>query len=86
MKVVIPQPLLAYTDRQREVQAEGGTVNELLHDLDRRFPGIRFRLIDEQDKVRRNIRVFVDREQIFDLEMALEGSEEILIFHALRGG
>ena len=86
MKVVIPEPLLPYTDRQREVEAEGATVNGLLKDLDRRFPGIRFRLIDEQDNVRRNMRLFVDREQIFDLDMALSGQEEILIFHALRGG
>lgn len=86
MKVVIPEPLLPYTDRQREVEAEGATINGLLIDLDRRYPGIRFRLIDEQDKVRRNMRVFVNREQIFDLDMALSGDEEILIFHALRGG
>ena len=86
MKVVIPEPLLPYTDRQREVEAEGATVNGLLKDLDRRFPGIRFRLIDEQDNVRRNMRLFVDREQIFDLDMTLRGDEEILIFHALRGG
>ena len=45
MKVWIPQPLLSYTGQQTHVEAEGATVAELLADLDRRHPGIRFLMI-----------------------------------------
>ena len=47
MKVLIPDPLRSYTDERREVEADGATLSEVLADLDRRYPGIRFRMIDE---------------------------------------
>ena len=52
MKVRIPSPLASYTRNLREVDAHGATLFELLADLDRLYPGIRFRMIDEQDAVR----------------------------------
>ena len=63
MKVVLPTPLAEYTAHRREVEAEGATLAELLADLDRRFPGIRFRVIDEQDAIRPHIKIFVNRVQ-----------------------
>ena len=51
MKVVIPGPLLSYTGK-REVEASGATLGELLADLDRQCPGFRFRVVDEQDRLR----------------------------------
>ena len=59
MKVTIPQPLLSYTDQADRVEAAGGTLDELLHDLDRQYPGIRFRMINEQDEMRPHIIFFV---------------------------
>ena len=50
MKVLIPSPLRPYTE-QRMVEAAGATLAELLSDLDEKYPGIRFRMIDEQDEV-----------------------------------
>ena len=38
MKVLIPSPLRSYTG-QREVEASGATLGEVLADLDRRTPG-----------------------------------------------
>jgi molybdopterin synthase sulfur carrier subunit len=52
MKVYIPTPLRSYTQQQGEVDGHGSTVAEMLADLDRRFPGIRFRMIDEQGGIR----------------------------------
>lgn len=52
MRVYMPTPLRSYTGQQADVEAEGATVGELLADLDRRYPGIRFRMIDEQDAIR----------------------------------
>ncbi|MSP47832.1 MAG: MoaD/ThiS family protein [Alphaproteobacteria bacterium] len=85
MKVLIPTPLRSYT-RQREVDAAGLTMAELLADLDRRYPGIRFRMIDEQDRMRRHVRFFVNGEQVFDLTRPLKPSDDIAIVQALSGG
>jgi sulfur-carrier protein len=85
MKVLIPTPLRSYTGA-REVDADGNSVGEILSELDRRYPGFRFRMIDEQDKVRPHIRLFVNGEQVFDLKRPLRGSDAIQIVQALSGG
>lgn len=86
MKVLIPGPLRSYTGEQREVQAAGVTVGEVLADLDRLYPGIRFRMIDEQDGIRRHIRIFVNGSQVRALATPLRAADEVLIFQALSGG
>jgi sulfur-carrier protein len=85
MKVLIPSPLRSYTG-QGEVEAQGATLAELLADLDRRYPGLRFRVIDEQDRVRPHIRLFVNGEQVFDLGRALGAADAVQMVQALSGG
>ncbi|PIQ95371.1 MAG: molybdopterin synthase sulfur carrier subunit [Nitrospinae bacterium CG11_big_fil_rev_8_21_14_0_20_56_8] len=85
MKVLIPSPLRSYT-RKPEVEAVGGTLSELLNDLDRQFPGIRFRMIDEQNQVRSHIRIFVNGEQVFDMARPLHPADAVDIVQALSGG
>jgi len=85
MKVLIPSPLRPYTG-VREVDADGATLTEVLADLDRRFPGLRFRMIDEQDRIRRHIRVFINGEQTFDIAHPLRSGDSIQIVQALSGG
>jgi len=86
VKVVLPSPLASYTANRREVQADGATLAQLLADLDRRYPGIRFRMIDEQDAIRPHIRIFVNRELVRTLATALEPRDEVLVVAALSGG
>ena len=86
MKVLLPTPLADYTAHRREVEAEGTTLAELLADLDRRYPGIRFRMIDEQDAIRPHIKIFVNREQERKLDRALGRGDEVLVVAALSGG
>ena len=86
MKVWIPTPLLSYTDQRKQVEADGATLAELLIDLDRRFPGIRFRVIDEQDGLRPHMRLFVNRVDVRRLDVALDAIDEVHIFQALSGG
>jgi molybdopterin synthase sulfur carrier subunit len=86
MKVSIPTPLRSYTQQCAEVDATGATLAELLRDLDRRYPGIRFRMIDEQDAIRPHIRIFVNREQVYELDRPLLPSDEVQILQALSGG
>ena len=86
MKVIIPSPLLSYTEQRKEVEAEGATVGALLDDLNRRYPGIRFRMIDEQDAIRRHMKVFVNGEQVRSLDAPLQSNDEVYILQALSGG
>ncbi|MSO89390.1 MAG: MoaD/ThiS family protein [Rhodospirillaceae bacterium] len=85
MKVLIPTPLRSYTN-EREVDAEGATLAAVLADLDRRYPGLRFRMIDEQDRMRAHVRFFVNGVQTFDLTHPLGPADSVQIVQALSGG
>lgn len=86
MRVVVPTQLRGYTDGRAEVQAQGATLGAVLADLDRQFPGFRFRVIDEQDRVRRHIILFVGGERQDDLGAAVPPGAEVQIIGALSGG
>ncbi|MBI4204766.1 MAG: MoaD/ThiS family protein [Betaproteobacteria bacterium] len=85
MKVLIPSSLRSYTEKS-EAQASGATLAAVLTNLDRQYPGIRFRMIDEQDRIRRHIRIFVNGEQVRDLSQPLTATDEVVIVQALSGG
>lgn len=86
MKVFIPTPLRSYTNDRSEVEAAGATLAEVLADLDRRYPGIRFRMIDEQDAIRRHIRMWVNKDEARSLDVAVGERDEVIIIQALSGG
>jgi molybdopterin synthase sulfur carrier subunit len=86
MRVLIPGPLRDYTANAAAVSAEGVTLGSLLADLDRRFPGMRFRIIDEQGRIRPHIKFFVDGVQAYDLNPTLNSAAEVMIVCALSGG
>ena len=87
MKIGIPSALQSYTG-QAEVTVEisGATLANAICDLDRIYPGIRFRMIDEQDRMRPHIRFFINGELTRDLEHPLRLTDEIIIVQALSGG
>ena len=85
VKVRIPTPLRSYT-QAAVVEAEGTTVDELLIDLDRQFPGMRFRMVDEQGRLRTHMKVFVDDEMTRDLSTSLDSVSEVTLMQALSGG
>ena len=72
--------------RSKQVQASGANMTELLGDLDRQFPGLRFRVVDEQGQLRPHMRFFVNGEQVLQLRHALAPSDEVQIVQALSGG
>ncbi|PZQ59081.1 MAG: molybdopterin synthase sulfur carrier subunit [Phenylobacterium zucineum] len=86
MRVSIPSQLIAYTDGATRVEAAGATVAAVLDDLDRRYPGLRFRVVDEQDRIRRHMRIFVGQDEARRIDVALGAGDEVLIFGALSGG
>lgn len=85
MKVLIPSPLLSYTGAS-EVEANGASLVELLADLDRHYPGLRFRIIDEQNEMRAYMRFFVNGVQVFDIMHPLQPTDSIQLVQALSGG
>ncbi len=85
MNVLIPGALHSYT-RASPVQAEGATLAALLADLDRRYPGLRFRVVDEQQQLRPNMRIFVNGLGVRDLTHPLQPQDDVAIVLALSGG
>ena len=85
MKVMIPSSLRSYTEKSM-AEASGATLGAALSDLERQYPGIRFRVIDEQERIRRHIRIFVNGEQARDLSQPLAATDEVIIVQALSGG
>ncbi len=86
MKVLIPAPLRSYTGHQTEVEASGANLEEVLRDLDRRYPGLRFRIVTEQDTIRRHIRIFVNQNQAEQLTTPVQVQDQVQIICALSGG
>jgi sulfur-carrier protein len=86
VRVIIPSPLADYTDGRREIEGNGATLEALLRDLDARHPGIRFRMIDEQECVRPHIKLFVNGTNIKHLSQPLHEGDEVVIVAALSGG
>jgi sulfur-carrier protein len=86
MKVRIPSPLRSYTEQKAWVEGDGGTVDELLRDLDRQFPGMRFRVVDEQGRLRTHMKIWINQDAVRDLSTSVAPSDEITIMQALSGG
>ena len=74
---------------QRAVTAEGGTVAELIDDIERRYPGFRSQLVDEGGQLHRFVNVYLNDEDVRFLqgaETALSEGDEVSILPALAGG
>lgn len=87
--VRIPTPLQRLTQGQAEVQAEGGTVAQLIENLEQKFPGIKERLCDDSGKLRRFVNVYVADEDIRfqqNEETAVPEGAEVSIIPAIAGG
>ena len=85
MKVLIPGALRSYT-REARVEAMGDTLDLLFADLDRRYPGLRFRVVDEQNQLRPNMRIFVNGMGVRELRHALHPDDFVALVLALSGG
>ena len=86
MIVRIPSLLESYTEGAREVEAAGSSVGEVLADLEARFPGLRFRVIDEQDRIRPHMKIFVGDALARRLDHPVAEGEAVQIVGALSGG
>ncbi len=83
-RVLLPTHLRSYTAGAAEVEAGGRTLGEVLADVEARYPGLRVRIVDEQDRIRPHVKCFVAGEQASDLGAAVVGDVQIIA--ALSGG
>ncbi|HEY9777516.1 MAG TPA: MoaD/ThiS family protein [Planktothrix sp.] len=86
MIVRIPSPLRSYCAERAEISVSGSTVMDVLSNLESECPGIRFRMIDEQDRIRQHIRIFLNSDQIESLQTIVKPSDTVHIICALSGG
>lgn len=86
MNVRIPTPLRSYTQQRPVVEADGATIGELFTDLDRQYPGLRFRVVDEQGRIRKHMKVFVNEEAVRDLGAPVRAGDDVTLMQALSGG
>jgi molybdopterin converting factor small subunit len=84
--VRVASPLRTYTAGAAQVSARGTSVADILSDLERSHPGMRFRMIDEQDRIRPHIRIFINQREVASLEETLAAQDEIHLICALSGG
>lgn len=87
--VRIPTPLRKLTNEQEVVEASGTNIEEILADLNARFPGLKERICDESGEVRRFVNIFINDEDIRFLEekaTVVKEGDEISIVPAIAGG
>ena len=85
MRVLVPSALRSYTGAA-EVEASGESLLGLFADLDQRYPGLRFRVVDEQQQLRPNMRIFVNGVGVRDLTHLLKPDDFVAVVLALSGG
>jgi molybdopterin synthase sulfur carrier subunit len=87
--VRIPTPLRALTKGNAEIEAKGATIDSVVDDLERQFPGLKERLLDETGELRRFINIYVNQEDIRFLQAkktTLKDGDEVSIVPAIAGG
>ncbi|MCH8039293.1 MAG: MoaD/ThiS family protein [Nitrospinae bacterium] len=89
IKVRIPTPLRPMTGGKGEVEERGGSIGELIENLNSSHPGLKDRLCDEKGEVRRFVNIYVNEEDIRFLtgkETPLKDGDEVSIVPAIAGG
>jgi sulfur-carrier protein len=86
IRVGVPPPLRSYTGAHTAIAVEATTLGEALDALDRLYPGLRFRIVDEQGRIRPHIRFIAHGEFVTTLSYPLSADDEVQIVCALSGG
>lgn len=89
IRVFLPSQVDSYTHGEREqaFEVQGiSTLADVMWQLEQRFPGMRFRLIDEQGEIRRHIAVFIGESMVRTLDVSVADNDRVQIVGALSGG
>ena len=87
--VRIPTPLRKLTQDQEIVEVDGLTIRDVIESLEKTYPGLKERICDEEDNIRRFVNVFVNDEDIRFLQdgaTQLKPGDEVSIVPAIAGG
>jgi molybdopterin converting factor small subunit len=87
--VRVPTILRTYTGGESEVTAEGGTLSEVLDNLDSSYSGIRGRIVDDSGELRRFVNVYVGNDDVRFLDglaTATPDGTQISVIPAVAGG
>jgi molybdopterin converting factor small subunit len=82
----IASPLRSYTAGAASVAGSGATLSAVLAHLEASYPGIRFRMIDEQERIRPHMRLFVNASEARELTAAVRDGDTVHLICALSGG
>ena len=86
VRIRVASLLHSYTGGAKVIELEASTVREAMEALDRRFPGLAFRVIDEQGSIRQHMNIFLGEEKVIDPMTPIPNNAEIYIVGALSGG
>ena len=89
VKVRIPTPLRRFTGGVEEVSVDGTTIGTVVDNLEKRYPGIKERLCDDQGRVRRFVNLYVNGDDIRflnSLDTSVKEGDEVSIVPAIAGG
>jgi len=86
VKIHLSSHVRSYTGGRAEVEAEGRTLAEVMADLERRYPGLHFRVIDEQGRIRPHMNFFIGGALARDLRDPVRPGETVHILGSLSGG
>ena len=91
--VLIPGILRSYTGGAERIDlplptkaGAAPTVATVLAELDARCPGLRFRIVDEQGRIRAHVKIFCAGELVRDLDAPVPPAAEVMLVGALSGG
>jgi len=84
-RVCLREPLKRLAGNHSEHAVDGGTVRELLVELERANPAIEGWVLDERGALRRHINVFVNGE-LGGQDMQVAGEDRVDILPAISGG
>lgn len=87
--VRVPTPLRRAAGGARDVQADGASVSSVIEDLERRYPGFKDRLCEDDGTLRRFINIYVNGEDIRyaqGIETTVKDGDELSIIPAVSGG
>ena len=87
--VRIPTPLRKLTQNEPEVEVSGNNIESLIDNLDTNYPGIKERIYDEADNIRRFVNIYLNDEDIRFLEgksTAVTDGDDVSIIPAIAGG
>ena len=89
VSILVPAALRAYTERQAEIEVNGGTVGEAIADLAAKYPDIRKHIYKDENSLRDFINVYIGDTNIKEIEglkTPVKDGDSVMLVPAIAGG